>query len=296
MAGKKKDLTGQVFGRLTVVRFAEIRGKRTLWLCLCSCGKEAAVRADALKDGNTRSCGCLHQDVIPSYQTEQGPVSDLTGMEFGRLTVLREVEKTGKHRLWECRCSCGEIKVISGRSIVSGHCQSCGCLQRDKAAAQAVTMGAGNCTHGRTHTREYETWHHMRQRCFDPNNPSFEHYGEKGVAVCERWSIFENFFADMGLKPSPAHQIDRIDPTGNYEPGNCRWVTPKEQQRNRRQHVMLTHEGRTMCLSAWAEEKGLTTQHLWARLFKCGWTLKEALDIPLRPRRKKADVNSKEIS
>jgi hypothetical protein len=94
----------------------------------------------------------------------------------------------------------------------------------------------------------------MKQRCLNPANKDFKYYGGRGISVCERWLAFENFFADMGSAPDQL-TLDRYpNADGNYEPDNCRWATMKEQNRNKRSHVMVTHAGRTQCLSAWAEE------------------------------------------
>ena len=87
-------------------------------------------------------------------------------------------------------------------------------------------------THGMSKTLEYYSWKSMTQRCCNPKNPAYKRYGERGIAMCQRWRKFENFFADMGLRPSKKHQIDRIDNDGDYEPSNCRWVTSKENARN----------------------------------------------------------------
>lgn len=93
-------------------------------------------------------------------------------------------------------------------------------------------------------TSEYSSWRAMVRRCHDPRIPDYRYYGARGVTVCERWrDSLSNFLADMGCKPTPQHTIDRIDPTGNYEPGNCRWATRAEQSRNKISQVKLSVEG-----------------------------------------------------
>jgi len=111
----------------------------------------------------------------------------------------------------------------------------------------------------------------MLARCHYTNAINYHRYGGRGVTVCDRWLKFGNFLADMGRKPSPKHSIDRTDNEGNYEPGNCRWATAKEQCRNTRRNRTLTHDGKTMCMAAWAEKLGIT----WATLswrIKHGWS------------------------
>lgn len=157
---------------------------------------------------------------------------DLSGMRFGRLTVISRAENKGRNPAWDCICDCGNNKVIANYSLTSGKTQSCGCLQKEVAAERLLKHGhdrVGN------RTREYEIWLHIISRCENINDKSFADYGERGIKVCDSWrNSFENFLVDMGERPSPKHSIDRIDVNGNYEPSNCRWVTKEVQSRNTR--------------------------------------------------------------
>jgi hypothetical protein len=124
----------------------------------------------------------------------------------------------------------------------------------------------GNQRHGKTHSPEYAVWRQMRQRCKNPNRNNHYLYGARGIRVCDRWETFENFLEDMGQKPLARHSIDRINPDGHYEPGNCRWATASEQARNKRTTRLLTHEGRTQTMVEWATELGITKSTLHWRL------------------------------
>lgn len=124
----------------------------------------------------------------------------------------------------------------------------------------------------------------MIARCTNPNNVMFYLYGGRGITVCERWRTFDNFLADMGPRPDGL-TLDRIDPEGHYEPGNCRWATPKEQQENRRCARLITYNGETKTLAEWARSRDLSFLCLWNRLER-GWPLDRALDRPLVYRRK----------
>lgn len=117
---------------------------------------------------------------------------------------------------------------------------------------------------------EYWAWAAMIQRCHNPRNPKFMDYGGRGIRVCQRWNKFENFLADMGLKSSPNLEIDRLDNNGNYEPDNCRWATRKEQTRNRRGNVLITHGGLTLTAQEWSELTGIQRQTILYR-YHAGW-------------------------
>lgn len=121
-------------------------------------------------------------------------------------------------------------------------------------------------THGASYTKTYRTWRAMRQRCNNPKNPQFGAYGGRGIAVCESWGHFSTFLKDMGECPIGL-SLDRYpDVNGNYEPGNCRWATPKEQSQNVRRNVLLTLNGETHCVSEWARRLGIPQATIYARV------------------------------
>ncbi len=131
---------------------------------------------------------------------------------------------------------------------------------------------------------EYNAWRGMLSRCSNRNDAYYRDYGGRGICVCDRWTeSFRNFVNDMGPRPSARHSIDRIDNDGDYESVNCRWATKKEQSRNTRRNRLLSYDGKTQCLAAWAEEIGLGFTTIHARL-KRGWTVEQALTRPPQSR------------
>jgi len=138
--------------------------------------------------------------------------------------------------------------------------------------------------HGLTLTPEYRAWQALRLRCTNPANKAYPRYGGRGIKVYDRWlKSVENFVADMGLKPSPAHEIDRIDNNGNYEPGNCRWVTREENCRNRRSNRFVEHAGNRLTLAEWSQRTGLRPDLIADRIDR-GWTPEAAISTPSRYR------------
>jgi hypothetical protein len=146
----------------------------------------------------------------------------------------------------------------------------------------------GNPKHGGSRTLTYSRWKSMRQRCLDPAASNFPSYGGAGVTICQQWlASFEAFLADMGECPNRSMTLDRLDGSRGYEPGNCRWATRSEQTRNRSMNVSLTHQGRTMLVSEWAAEIGLSANTLRQRLY-LGWSVEKALTTPKLARGQRA--------
>jgi hypothetical protein len=150
------------------------------------------------------------------------------GMRFSRLTIIGPAGHIGDRRAFRVRCACGNICVKKLIALTTGHAKSCGCLQRNQ-------LGDLMRTHGRSKDNIYRIWADMRKRCTNPNCKSYADYGGRGIKVCRRWQKFEKFLADMGERPSSRHELDRINPNGNYRPGNVRWTADSvAQQKNRR--------------------------------------------------------------
>ena len=186
------------------------------------------------------------------------------GDKVGRLTILgiERVNEKGSTRVFcTCQCDCGNIKKIRMDSIStkSRKTQSCGCYAKELSSIR-------NSSHKMSNTTTYKSWFSMRNRCFNPNNPSYSNYGGIGITVCDRWKdSFENFLNDMGERPSKAYSIDRIDVNGNYEPNNCRWATQVQQQNNKRNNSTITYNGETRTITEWSRILGIKASIIFTR-------------------------------
>lgn len=206
---------------------------------------------------------------------------DISGQRFGRLVAVEPVGKTpARKTVWLCRCDCGQSpRVVSG-DLASGKVVSCGCHKAESAKSRFST-------HGLRRSPLYGTWANMVNRCTNPNSDDYADYGGRGITICDEWQrnfqAFHDYVTRLSGYGNPGYTLDRADNSLGYQPGNMRWATATEQSRNRRYNHLVTHLGKTQCLSAWAEETGIKADTIRARL-RLGWSIDRALSTPTRGR------------
>ena len=203
-----------------------------------------------------------------------GKFIDLTGQRFGRLTVIKRSGNKGKDSAWLCVCACGNEHIVSTTNLKNGHSTSCGCLKREYVRNKSLI-------HGQSNTHIYYIWATMIQRCTNPKCKPYEHYGARGITVCEEWRDFNNFYKwSISSGYQDGLSIERIDVDGNYSPQNCEWICRGDQQRNKRNNHLITYDGKTQTVSQWAEERKMPYWRLYARLTKSHWSIEKALTTP----------------
>ena len=196
---------------------------------------------------------------------ESWELNNLNGIKFGRWSVIRELHRCSSGSNWLCVCDCGATREVAGKSLRNGSSRSCGCLQKELISSR-------NMVHGHYHTKIYGVWSLAKDRCNNPKCKHFKDYGGRGIKMCNEWSDnFEKFYIwSLGNGYSENLTIDRKDNNGNYEPGNCRWITMTDQQSNKRNNVFLTSNNKTQTVAAWSRETGVKITTLHYRI-KHGW-------------------------
>lgn len=199
---------------------------------------------------------------------------DLTGQKFNRLLVLVYAGKSANNSFqFLCRCDCGKEIVTRGCHLKNGFVKSCGCYRREASAAK----GRLSIKHGQCFTPAYSSWSAMKFRCSNPNHRAYPQYGGRGIFVCDRWIVFENFLADMGERPM-GRTLDRIDNNRGYEPGNCQWSTHKEQSRNRGVNHRIELNGTSLSIAEWSEKTGINYSTIKERVRR-GWSASRCLGV-----------------
>lgn len=210
----------------------------------------------------------------------RGRFSDLTGLQFGLWKVVKQEPskktRNGTMALWLCRCFCANEQVLNSTQLRLRRPASCGC---ERGAHRHTAQGKVSAT--------YRSWQGMISRCTQPSNPGFKYYTKRGITVCARWRTFENFFADMGERPTDKPTLDRIDNDGNYKPGNCRWATRREQANNRMTNLVFEYKGSSYTLADLARFTGVSKEILRSRLCrsKLPWTVDGAISTPKLPKK-----------
>lgn len=221
-------------------------------------------------------------------------MENFIGKRFGRLVVEEEavprIRPNGsKEYRYLCRCDCGNTVNISRVGLQHGT-KSCGCLVKDVLAV--TRERTDHSKHGKRHTRIYNVWLTMKQKCFNPNNREFKRYGGRGIVVCAEWRDDFQAFYDWAMangykeeiQPNGKNKwtIDRIDVNGNYEPSNCRWVEMLIQSNNKRDNHLIAYDGETLTLAQTSKKYGIPRKVLSDRLHS-GWDIEEAIKTPLNP-------------
>ncbi len=205
---------------------------------------------------------------------------DLTGQTFNRWTVIRRAESRSGKTVWFCRCACGTERIVVGSDLVANKSKSCGCWRREASSKRAKVI---NRTHGDTGKRLHVIWLGLSRRCYNLNDPNYRLYGGRGIKVCDEWRDCYVVFREWALANGYSDNLtlDRIDVNGNYEPANCRWVTMKVQQNNRRNNHVITWNGQKHNISEWAEILQVDGGTIASRLQR-GWSVEDALCKPIK--------------
>ena len=200
---------------------------------------------------------------------------DLSGKRFGRLTVISRAENRTGRSAWLCGCECGKNRIVLAQSLKNGSTVSCGCYGKEIFKNAALKHG-----HARASGRspEYSAWQGMIQRCTNKSCAAYRHYGGRGIKVCDRWLNFENFIADIGMRPE-GYTLERKNNMMGYCKENCEWTTRKNQARNTRRNRLLELDGVKATMPEWSERTGLTVDTIRNR-FRNGWSVEETLSIP----------------
>lgn len=273
---KLDDLTGKKFGRLTVLYRGEKKPNdpKTYWVCQCDCGKVITKSAPYLKTSVEPSCGCYKTETVSKCK-----LKDLTGQRFGRLTVLYRANNVGEMAKWHCRCDCGnEVDVFAGNLKKKNHSTSCGCYQEERRSEV-------HTTHGMSHTRLDGVFNKMKQRCYNPNNPSYPSYGGRGIGICKEWlddpSEFYKWMYANGYRDDAEYgetTIERNDNNKGYSPENCSIKPLKDQANNRRTNLFIEHNGVRKTLAQWRDFFGLSQWQAYKYLVIKKYTIQELID------------------
>ena len=205
---------------------------------------------------------------------------DLTNNTFGKL-IAKEKTRKGKKIYWKCSCECGNLKEVASCHLISGSISSCGCEKKLK-------LSIANTVHGKSKSRLYRTFNHMKGRCYRKNDSHYKNYGGRGITICNTWlENFVNFYNWAIENGYEEHlTIERIDVNGNYEPANCKWIKSIEQASNTTRSNFIYYKEEKYTISQISRKFNIKRKTLYRRL-ELGWELEKALTKPVGRRNKK---------
>ncbi len=251
-------LTNQIFGRI-----------------IHSCDDQKIISLGLLALQPFRiSCGIVAGQAERFIQSAtMSKIKNEIGKRHGNLLVISKAKSRHGKASWNCICDCGKKIQCTGDDLRTGNTKSCGCLHT--ATVASLFYKHGHCLNG-GHSSTWKSWQHAKARCSNPKDNAFRNYGGRGIRMCRRWlNSFSNFLADMG--PKPQHMtLERKNNDGNYEPGNCKWASRKEQNNNTRRTRFLNFNGQRKTITQWTTETRLSRGLILWRL-NHGWTKRAAL-------------------
>ena len=260
----KYDLTGKRFGKLTALRLHHTTPKRTFWTCQCDCGNITVVRANALRSGKTKSCGCYQKERMHELH-----FIDLTGKVINGIEILEHShkDKKGQH-YWKCRCHCGNIFYTRTSAFMNDNIKSCGCIN-------------SNETHGLSKHPLYTVYADMVARCYNPKHHAYKWYGGRGIYIVPEWYTpgvpgnpgfvaFYNWAITHGYRKGLT--IERENVNGPYSPENCSWIDNKAQQNNKTTNMHINDGEEVLTYAQFQEKYNLSSNFVTNRVDK-GWDL-----------------------
>lgn len=290
--GKLIDLTGQTFGYLTILSYSGFDkvSKRGSWNCLCVCGKKFTRKTHELmqskKKNSVISCSCMK-----GVKTRKNAI----GLVYNRLTVLSSIGTIKGCQYVTCTCSCGSINIYKLNSLQSNTIKSCGCLSKETRIKSGILLGKlpKIIKHGLSNSFEYKIYLGIKKRCYNKKCESYIWYGARGIYLCDEWkNSFEQFYIDMGPRPSNKHSIDRINNNGPYCKENCRWATTIEQANNTRANHFIIHNGHKKTISQWSTIYGISQSLIWSRV-KSGKSLDEIFSKTTLYKKRDKDIKGR---
>lgn len=240
-----------------------------IMLCECECGNIGKVQLEGLAHGHSKSCGCLLKDVRWNSRKVYK-----SGQRFGKLIIIRGVEAKGYDRCFLCKCDCGKETISRLSALKRKGGSSCGCTRR-KPMLKNRTENYPYRNH-----RLYSIWIDMKKRCYNKKSRAYRWYGGSGIEICDEWkSRFLNFYKwAMTNGYSATLTIERINPTKNYEPSNCKWIPWSEQNNNKRNSRIISYQGIKLTVSEAARKYGICYTTLIRRL-NSGWNVEDAIEL-----------------